>query len=667
MKAVEFLTVEERQKLLAGTGTQEQEQRKTSMPALLAEMEALDIAGRPEFFNKKVLPEFAYINPVNRDVAITAVAKLLKPCGVTLQAIRQMVKLSMPEDAGAEDAGGDGRKSQADVLIELAEAATLFHDDLGEPFAVVDVGGHGEVWPVKSKFFRRWLVGRFYATTGKAPNSDAISQAMGVVEAKACFDGPEHKLHLRVAEHGGAFWYDLADDQWRAVRITPDGWEVVDRPPVLFRRYKNTAPQVEPRRAKGGLPRLLDFVNLGSEENRVLLLVYAVTCLVPGIPHVIPPFHGEKGAAKSTSLRVLRRAVDPAHRELLTMPKEQNELALMLAHNYMPAFDNLDGLQSWQSDMLCCASTGGGISKRELYTDEDEVILSFLRCPTLNGINLVVSRPDLLDRSLLFGLDRINQADRRGEAEFWQAFEEARPGIVAGMFDALAGAMKIYPALKLSGLPRMADFCRWGTAVAEALGIGGQVFLDAYLRNIGKANEEAISANPVAAAVTSLMAERSLWRGTAAELLGELEKVAVDEKISTRARSWPQAANALTRRLRQIKSNLLDAGIAYSIARDSSNKSFIVIRKDSEKTSGISGISETQAGQGFQARRYSGDISGDVKTSGKPPGPEVYGGKYSGGTGDTGDIFPTLSEDEKNNFNAKSAGGDLNGVDDVPF
>ncbi|MDR9787650.1 MAG: hypothetical protein RJR37_10485 [Peptococcaceae bacterium MAG4] len=57
--------------------------------------------------------------------------------------------------------------------------------------------------------------------------------------------------------------------------------------------------------------------------------------------------------------------------------------------NYAPCFDNLDGLSPWQSDMLCQAATGGGISKRELYTDMEEVILSFLRCPMLNGINLV--------------------------------------------------------------------------------------------------------------------------------------------------------------------------------------------------------------------------------------------------------------------------------------
>jgi hypothetical protein len=669
LNITEILTQDEQAELLAEAGRTEQKE-PVDMTVLLAEMGRLDTAGRPDFFNRRVLPELACTDPVNRDVAVNEAAKLLKPCGVTRQTIRRAVKLSMPEDVeGGEDTGEkEERKSQADILIKLAEAATLFHDDLQEPFSLVEVNGHTEVWPVRSRFFRRWLIGQFYKMTSKAPNGDAISQAMGVIEAKACFDGPEHKLSLRVAEHNGAFWYDLADAGWRAVKITPEGWQVVDSPPVLFRRYKNTAPQVEPRRAKNSLLRLLDFANLRNEEEQILLLVYVVTCLVPGIPHVIPPFHGEKGAAKSTVLRVLRRVVDPAYRELLTIPKEQSEFALMLSHNYMPAFDNLDGLQPWQSDMLCCAATGGGISKRELYTDEDEIILSFLRCPTLNGINLVATRPDFLDRSLLFELTRINPAGRREEAEFWEAFEEARPAIVGGMFDALAGAMRVYPKVKLTGLPRMADFCRWGYAAAEATGTGGEIFLRAYLENIGKANEEAITGSPVATAIVALMRGLPYWEGTAGGLLEALEKVAETEKINTRAKSWPKAANSLSRRLLQVKSNLMDAGIEMVVGEDAHAKNKIfVLRKSAESISATSATSANPYGTRLTACGDTAEIlaAEKIPPQRKPSNGAVCGA--FGACGDSGGIFPTLSEEEKNNFKAKSAGGGLNGVDDIPF
>lgn len=489
------------------------------------------------------------------------------------------------------------KKSQADILVELARDLPLFRDDYEEPFAAVTVNGHREIWPVRSKFFKRWLVARFYYRTEKAPNSDAINQALGVIEARAMFEGPECKLSLRVAEKDGAFWYDLADDRWQAVKVAPDGWQVVDRPPILFRRYKNTAAQVEPNGKKDDLWNLFDFINIRDTGQKILLLVYVVSCLVPNIPHVIPVFHGEKGAAKSTTMRVLRRIIDPARQELLSLPTDKNELALQLAHNYMPAYDNLDNLQPWQSDMLCCAATGGGISKRELYTDEDEVILSFLRCVGINGINEVATRPDLLDRALMFGLERIDSRARREEGEFWREFEKARPGILAGVFQTLAEAMRIYPKVKLRNLPRMADFYRWGYAIAEALGAGGESFKKAYYQNIGKANEEAISSNPVTSAILIFMQDRDKWQGAAAHLLKVLKEIADKEEINTRSKSWPGAPHILIRRLKQVRSNLMDIGIRCNIDRDkSTNRSVVTFQRVRKNSSGSSGSSETQAG-----------------------------------------------------------------------
>ena len=49
--------------------------------------------------------------------------------------------------------------------------------------------------------------------------------------------------------------------------------------------------------------RLLDFVNLKDDADKALFLIYAVSCLLPDIPHPLVIFHGEKGAAKSTSMR----------------------------------------------------------------------------------------------------------------------------------------------------------------------------------------------------------------------------------------------------------------------------------------------------------------------------------------------------------------------------
>ncbi len=499
--------------------------------------------------------------------------------------LAEQLKRRLPEQDQAEliavitagQGSDDHKQSQAETLIEIARAVTLFHDE-GDPFARIKINGHKEIWPVRSKTFKRWLVGRFYATTGKAPNSDAVNQVLGVIEARAMFDGDQHPLALRVAEYEGAFWYDLGDPAWRAIEITADGcWEIVDNPPIFCRRFKNTAAQVEPMRSdiENPLWLICDFLNL-EQEDQHLFGIYLATCLIPGIPHPIPVLHGEKGSGKSILQRIIRKLVDPAMQELSCIPNDKNELALYLSHNYCPAFDNLDDLKDWQSDMLCQASTGGGISKRELYSDDDEVILSFKRCVSLNGINCEARRADLLDRSLVFSMKRIEPGNRRSENEFWREFEKQRPLILGGMFDAVAGAMRVHQDVKLDGLQRMADFCIWGYAVAEAAGIGGERFLELYQKNIGAANEEAISGSPVAIAVMAFMSDKAEWEGRAAELLKELEPIAEQEKINIKAKKWPKSAATLGKRLREVSSNLRDIGIILTEDRSGDKRTLLL-------------------------------------------------------------------------------------------
>ena len=64
------------------------------------------------------------------------------------------------------------------------------------------------------------------------------------------------------------------------------------------------------------------------------------------------------------------------------------------------------------ADMLCRGVTGGAFSKRELYSDDSDVILTFKRPMIITGINIPTHSPDLLDRLLLIELERI-QSDRR--------------------------------------------------------------------------------------------------------------------------------------------------------------------------------------------------------------------------------------------------------------
>src|SRR5262249_17401645 len=126
-------------------------------------------------------------------------------------------------DGLAEDEGP--RASQADKLVEIAAAADLFHDPAGDTYARPAIGDHHETWPTRSKGFRRWLVGAFYQRHQKAPGSQAVSDALNVVESRAQFDGACATVYLRVApDRMGGLYLDLGGPDWRAARVTPTGW-----------------------------------------------------------------------------------------------------------------------------------------------------------------------------------------------------------------------------------------------------------------------------------------------------------------------------------------------------------------------------------------------------------------------------------------------------------
>src|SRR5262249_44531995 len=153
------------------------------------------------------------------------------------------------------------------------------HDSEG--FATVPVLKHTETWPIQSKGFRRWLGRLYYECHGKVPGSQALQDALTVIAGMAIHDGPEHAVAVRVAEHGGALYLDLANQDWEAVEITSGGWRAVADPPVKFVRKRGMWPLPAPVRG-GSLNELRPLVNLPDDDQWMLFVAWLVAALRPG-------------------------------------------------------------------------------------------------------------------------------------------------------------------------------------------------------------------------------------------------------------------------------------------------------------------------------------------------------------------------------------------------
>jgi hypothetical protein len=491
------------------------------------------------------------------------------------------------------------------MLMDLALCEELFHSAAGTAFADILVDGHRETWPIRSKRFRTWLRRRHYEATRTAASAAAINSALDLLEARAQFEGPERAVHVRLTEHAGHIYLDLADECWRAVEIGPDGWHVIDSPPVRFRRASGMLPLPMPQ-AGGSIEELASFLNLRSRNDFVLVVAWLLATLRAGGPYPLLAISGEQGSAKTVLSKLLKASIDPNVAPVRALVREERDLVIAANNSHVLAFDNLSGLPHALSDAFCRLATGASFGLRQLHTDADEVLFQAVRPILLNGIEDVISRPDLADRALFLALPPIADRRRRSERQIRRDFEDARSRILGSLLGAAAHGLRKLPGIRLKQLPRMADFALWAAACETAFWPSG-TFARAYQANRKAAIEDLIDLDPVAARIRQIMANRSTWTGSASDLLRASADL-MGSGLPSGPAAWPKTPRALAGRLRRAQAFLRMLGIHIAFSREGRAGTRVIrIRTNLENT--VSTVSSV---------RHSDHDAGSIQ---RPPGP----------------------------------------------
>ena len=88
----------------------------------------------------------------------------------------------------------------------------LFHTPDGDAYAEITVESHREIHRLRDRTFKTWLARKFHEHFEGAPSSQALNDALGVLEGLALYDGPEHPVFTRIARIGDALYIDLGDE-----------------------------------------------------------------------------------------------------------------------------------------------------------------------------------------------------------------------------------------------------------------------------------------------------------------------------------------------------------------------------------------------------------------------------------------------------------------------
>jgi len=459
----------------------------------------------------------------------------------------------------------------------------LFVDEYKRSYAAISIDDHLEVFPIESRSFKYWCRMMIYEKNGINIDSQTLNDMCGLLSAHAQFKNKERiSLNLRTASrtnNNQQEWiYDLTNKNWEFVRINSNYWSVIKNE-IVFRRYSNQQPQVYP--VKEYEPDVFDkfmkLVNIkeNDEEIKLLLKIYMITLFIPDIQKPVLMLHGSQGSAKSSLQEMIKMLVDPSVVKTFTFPRGIDELIQQLSHNHVVFYDNISMINDWISNQLCRAVSGSGSSKRMLYTDDDDIIYSFKRCVGFNGINLGATKADLLDRGLIIELERIEENRQLKPEDLWKQFDGLRSQLLGYILDILGKVLNWKndvngPKLNLSKLPRMAEFAEYGEIISRCMGNPGNLFINAYYKNIKLQSQEVLESSVVAGAIIQLLTNRNDedWTGNATSLLSDLEYFAETLKINIKGKPWPKSANALSRRLKEIKVNLRQVGIEIEFEHD---------------------------------------------------------------------------------------------------
>ncbi len=382
---------------------------------------------------------------------------------------------NMIATVSTDNATGDSQDNDGPirVLLRLAEAGRVSRSGDGSVHVRVPVGDRHEVYGIRSGAFRDWLIGGYFGERGEPPAPWMIARVVGLLEARARFDGDTPSVFVRVAPagdtRGRCSFLDLGDGTGAAIKISAEGWEITERPDIQFKRPAGMLALPVPVRG-GSIELLRPYVNVDDAGFR-LVIAWLTSALLPVGPYPILSLHGEQGTAKSTLARMLRLLIDPQACALLAEPASNRDLMVTARNGWLLAYDNITDIPGWLSDSLCRLVFGAGFSGRALYTDDERIVLQAQRPVILNGIEDFVRKSDLIDRTVIVQMRSISTKRRRHEEELWASFRADQPLILGSVLDAVAHGLRELPGVKLERMPRMADFA--GGALPSAAGSAG--------------------------------------------------------------------------------------------------------------------------------------------------------------------------------------------------
>jgi len=214
---------------------------------------------------------------------------------------------------------------------------------------------------------------------------------------------------------------------------------------------------------------------MSPEAQRCCLAIWLFATAFPDLlPHKPALLvEGQKGSGKTTALQRIVLALHGKAKVLSVQQNDEQDFGVKILRSPIAVIDNVDTPIPWLKDTICQYVTGGGWTRRKLFTDDRQIELrpqSFLAFATKNPGTL--RRDDVADRFLIVRLERREENAGYIPAEVLferiQSWREEILGEWLFWCKEIVKALKTEPAVQASKY-RMADFARFAHIVGRVL------------------------------------------------------------------------------------------------------------------------------------------------------------------------------------------------------
>jgi hypothetical protein len=265
------------------------------------------------------------------------------------------------------------------------------------------------------------LLERYNLNAGRAAR-DTVGKYLG---GHSFTDGEHVKIHM-------SFHYDpktmtayYAEQRGTILKVTKDAVTRITNGTdgILFSYHDDYEPWTFTQTAvKSGLLtnpgeplydavfKNLDFKasDLTMEQKRILTMAYVLLLFLPNLNggKLILMLLGDSGGGKSFFLEVIGRLLIGSKFKPTSLPSDGEKFENQMINNAFVVYDNVKKVPAKIQDLMCSASTGMEIIRRELYTTSNQVTFDSQATFAVTSKKNPLDQIEHLNRSLIFWVNR---------------------------------------------------------------------------------------------------------------------------------------------------------------------------------------------------------------------------------------------------------------------